>query len=209
MKFKKIGITLLFLLTIPSVFSQIGWLEGEIFLTDGESKVGLVKITLVSKDLIAIGGDQAVRYKPARKGKKKKYRQAEIDHLIVTDTQGGYQGYYEYVKVSEDKKQLFRVVSTGTAILYHRHVNMSSSTGGGNGVMMTSSYEVDEYYAKRETEDIASPLVTGRISKSFRKRAIAYYANCPSLIAQLENKTYRKRDVEKVATAYNQCELAN
>lgn len=208
MKLKKIGATLLFLLAVGTVFSQSGWINGEIFLNNGETKAGFVKINMVSKDLIAIGGDQTVRFKPAGKGKKKKYRQPEIDHIILKYPTADNASYFEYVTVSDEKKELFRVVSTGTVILYHRHVRMSSNSGGTNG-FISATNAVDEYYALRDGETIASPLITGRISKSFRKKAMAYFADCPSLVAKFENRTYRKRDVEKAVEVYNRCAISN
>ena len=204
MQLKNILSFLFFLLAIGSMLAQRGWIAGDIFLNNGDTKSGLVKISLVSKDLVALGGGGAVKFKPTKKGKKAKYRPAEIDHIILNDT--NYGGYYEYVAVSDKKKELFRAVVTGKAILYHRYVSMTSSTGGTNGMMMTSTYEVDEYYVKRESETIAMPLITGRISKSFRHRAKNYFSDCPSLVAKLENQTYRKRDIEKVIMVYNRCD---
>lgn len=195
--------TLLFLVFIScNVFAQTGWIDGEIALKDGDTQLGMLKIKLVSKDLIALGDDDTVKFKPAKKGKKKKYSQSEIDHIILE----GF-GYYEYVKVGENRFDLFKVVTTGRAILYHRNVSMTSSSGNANGVVMSSRYFEDEYYVQREDETIASPLITGRISKSFRHRAANYFSDCPKLVAKLENKTYRKRDIEDVVQAYNTCEI--
>lgn len=205
MTFKNILATTLFLVMASTSFAQNGWISGEIFLKNGDSKSGLVKISKVSKDLIAIGGDQVVRFKPAKKGKKKKYRAPEIDHIILNEAGGAYNGFYEYVNVSDSRKELFRAVVTGKAILYQRNVTMTSSSGGANGMMMTSSYEVAEFYVLREGETLAMPLITGRISKSFRYRAVNFFADCPALVKKIENKTYRKKHVEQAVRAYNNC----
>jgi len=205
MRFKKIVVTSLFLFVTCSFFAQNGWIAGEIFLKDGASYKGLLKISKVSKDLIAIGGDKVVRFKPAKKGKKKKYRQPEIDHIILNEKGGFYNGFYEYVKVSEERRELFRAVITGKAILYQRNVNMTSSSGGANGMMMTSSYEVSEYYVLREGETLAMPLITARISKSFKHRASNFFSDCPVLVSKIQDRTYRKKDIEKVVQDYNNC----
>jgi hypothetical protein len=209
MTFKKVLATTLFLVTVSTSFAQNGWISGEIFLKNGASKTGLIKLSKVSKDLIAIGGDKVVRYKPAKKGKKKKYREPEIDHIILNDAGSTYNGFYEYVHVSETRKELFRAVLTGRAILYQRNVHMTSSSGGANGILMNTTYEVAEYYVLREGETLAKPLITGRISKSFRHRASIFFEDCPSLVIQIENKTYRKKDIEEVVRAYNNCEKIN
>lgn len=208
MKLRSIITGVLLIFSISNSVAQDGWIEGEIFLKNGESKAGLIKLGKVSKDLIAIGGDNIVKYKPAKKGKKKKYREPEIDHIILDEAGGGYNGYYEYVAVSESKRQLFRAVLTGNVILYHRFVNMTSSSAGGGGMMMSSTYNVDEYYVLREGGTIAMPLITGRISKSFRHRASNFFSDCPIVVAKLQNKSYRKRDIEKVVAAYNNCEIS-
>jgi hypothetical protein len=77
---------------------------------------------------------------------------------------------------------------------------------------MTSSYpgminfhNLNEFYAQRANEEIATPLQTARPSKSFKNRAIDYFSNCPTVVSKLKNKTLNKDDTMRVVEAYNNC----
>jgi hypothetical protein len=65
--------------------------------------------------------------------------------------------------------------------------------------------DYDEFYVHREGEKIAAPLITLRISRSFRKRAMEYFSDCSNVVTKLKERDYRKQDIETVVKAYNNC----
>lgn len=104
------------------------------------------------------------------------------------------------------------MINSGKATLYARKVSISSggpSYGAGiNGGFTYWNYtysNFNEFYVLREGEKIATPLITARISRSFKKRAKEYFFDCPELVQGLENRIYVKSDVKEVVKFYSDC----
>lgn len=188
-------------------FAQHNWTEGTIYLQNGTAKKGLIKFPRVSKDLIAFNGKQKVRFKKNRKAKKEKYDYTQVDKIVFTPSETETE-IYEYIPVSKKKYQLFKRIVNGDAMLYARSVSYTTATAYHPGTLQPILYnfnDFDEFYVWKKGEKIASPLITIRISRSFKKRAMEYFADCPSLVNKLEDRTYRKENIKEVVTIYNNC----
>lgn len=210
----KTKLTLLFcLLTISFSYSQYNWTEGELVLKNGSTLKGKIKLPVLSKNLLAINGKEKVKYRTDRKSKTKKYDESQVEKVIFrkSDTEVAY---FEYIATSKNKKGLFKVISAGKATLYARSVSISHSTpmymGAGPHTNTVNFWhysfsDFNEFYVIREREQIASPLITARLSSTFKKRAMAYFSDCPEVASKLEEKIYVKNDIKKVVDSYNQC----
>jgi len=40
-------------------------------------------------------------------------------------------------------------------------------------------------------------------TKNFKKAASAYFKDCPSLVKKIQSRTFKKRDLEKIVSYYN------
>src|SRR5690606_15019144 len=192
---------------------QYDWSKGELVLKNGTSLNGLIKLPTVSKDLIAINGREKVRFKTNKKSKTEKYDETQVKQIIFrpSDTETAY---FEYVPISKNKHGIFKVITRGNATLYGKTVSTTSSApmymGGPTGGVHPTHYmysfnDYNEFYVMRENEAIASPLITVRISRSFKNRAIEYFADCPAIVSKLEEKEYRKEDIKEMIEDYNKC----
>ena len=206
-------ITLLFcLLTISFSYGQYNWTKGELVLKNGDTLRGQIKLPMISKDLLAFNGKEKVKYRKDRKSKKVKYDETRVKKVIFRNSDTEI-AFFEYLQTTKNKKGLFKVISSGKATLYARSVSVTSSTpmymGGPNGGTWNhwnySYSDLNEFYVLREKEKIASPLITARISSSFKKRAMEYFSDCSKLISKLEEKIYVKDDIKDVVDEYNQC----
>lgn len=211
--YMKYYLTLLFVIVSTSLaHCQYDWSQGELVLKNGTSLKGLIKLPTVSKDLIAINGKEKVKFKATKKAKTEKYDETQVKLIIFrpSDTETAY---FEYVPISKKKYGIFKIITKGEATLYGKAVSTTSSTpmymGGPMNVHPTqvlySFNNFDEYYVKRENEEIASPLITVRISRSFKNRSIEYFADCPAIVSKLEEKEYRKEDIKDMVEDYNAC----
>ncbi|MBQ0787084.1 MAG: hypothetical protein KBT69_06275 [Oceanihabitans sp.] len=210
----KTKLTLLFcLLTISLSYSQYNWTEGELVLKNGSTLKGKIKLPMLSKNILAINGKEKVKYRTDRKSKTKKYDESQVAKVIFrkSDTEIAY---FEYISTSKNKKGLFKVISAGKATLYARRVSISHSTpmymGAGPYTNTVNFWhysfsDFNEFYVIREKEQIASPLITARLSSTFKKRAMTYFSDCPEVASKLEEKVYVKNDIKKVVDTYNQC----
>jgi len=188
-------------------FSQHSWTEGTLYLKNGTVKTGLLKFPQVSKDLIAFNGKQKVKFKKNKKAKKQKYDHKQVDKVVFSFPDSD-EATYVYIAVAKKKYELFEKIVEGKATLYARSVSYTRTVGHDfmtNQPVFYDFNDYDEFYVKKESENIASPLITLRISRSFKKRAMEYFANCPGLVAKLKDKTYRKEDIKEVVTIYNNC----
>jgi len=157
-------------------------------------------------------GKEKIKYRKNRKYKKTKYDENQVRKVIFrnSDTEVAY---FEFIQTSEKKKGLFKVISSGKATLYARSVSITNSTpmymGGPNGGTWNhwnySFSDFNEFYVLKEDEKIASPLITARISRSFKKRAMEYFFDCPNLVSKLDKRIYVKDDIKDVVDEYNAC----
>jgi hypothetical protein len=209
----KIKITLISLFLTAISYGQYDWTKGELVLKSGDTLKGQIKLPMISKNLIAFNGKEKVKYRKNRKSKKTKYDETQVKKVIFrnSDTEVAY---FEFIQTSEKKKGLFKIISSGKATLYARSVSITNSTpmymGGPNGGTWNhwnySFSDFNEFYVLKEDEKLASPLITARISRSFKKRAIEYFSDCPNLVSKLEKKIYVKDDIKDVVDEYNECE---
>ncbi|WBL21722.1 hypothetical protein [Zunongwangia sp. HRR-M8] len=200
---KKIAVVLF--LFISLVAKSQSWQEGTIVLKNEKQLEGLVMLPVISKDYLTVNLNNKVKFKASKKSKKKKFTEDDIKRIEIIKE--GSKSTYVYLPVSEKKSEVFEIVIAGGKVnLYARGVSMTTSNGTGTGV--ASGFSVgnyDEFYVKRPQEEIASPLVTIRISKSFKNRAADYFSDCPSLVRKLNDKDLKEKDIQKVIEFYNTC----
>lgn len=207
----KITLIVLINFTLTVSYGQYDWTHGTLVFKNGDTIRGEIKLPMISKDIVAFNGEEKIKFRRDRESEKIKYDESQIDKVIFknSDTEVAF---FEYVKLSENKKGLFKIITKGKATLYARSVSISSGTyingvamGGGSGMWSYSYSDFNEFYILRENEIIASPLITARISRSFKKRAVDYFNDCPTLVSKLEESTLRKEDIREVVSFYNKC----
>ncbi|WP_146104884.1 hypothetical protein [Polaribacter gangjinensis] len=209
----RIKITIvLCLLTVSVTYGQYAWTKGKLVLLTGDTLIGYIKLPMISKDLITINGKEKVKYRKNKNYKNVKYDETQVKKVIFINADSEI-ALYEYVQTSKNTKGLFKVISAGKATLYARSVSLTTTTptymGGAYGGTWNYNYsfkDFSEFYVKRENEEIASPMITARISSSFKKRAMEYFADCPYLVAKLDEKRYTKEDIKDVVDKYNECQ---
>ena len=187
-----------FILIFQNGFSQYIWTEGEIYFKNGKTLEGLVRIPLVSKDLITFGIKEKVRYRKSENDDTIKYGR-EVVNKIVFNCENSENITFMYVPLRKNKYSLFAILNVGKVVLYGRMVNMTSTSVTGS----MSFAGLNELYIKRKEEDVATALLTARPSKSFRKRAIKYFSDCTNVVTKLENKIYTKENALAIVSEYN------
>ncbi len=208
----KIKFTLFFSLLTFITYGQYDWTKGELILKNGDTLKGQIKLPMISKNLIAINGKEKVNYRKNRKSKKEKYDENQVIKVIFRNSDTEI-AFFEYIQTSEKKRGLFKVISSGKATLYARSVSITNSSpmfmAGPNGGTWNywnySFNDFNEFYVLKENEEIASPLITARISRSFKKRAMEYFSDCSSVVSKLDEKIYIKDDIKDVVDEYNEC----
>jgi hypothetical protein len=209
-------LTLLLLILIITIGNaQNNWVKGSLILKNGDTITGNLKLPLVDKG--ALINSHKIKYKTSEKNKEIKYDNSNVDKVIIKE-RNNKTTIYEYVKTSNSKYQLFKLIKFKKIKLYARTVSnstMSPNMGGNSGFTSSTDYssEDNEFYVLRENEIIASRLITlptnisaSIFTKSFRKRAIKYFSDCPTLVKKLKKREYVKNDILKVVSEYDDCE---
>ncbi|WP_405397610.1 hypothetical protein [Maribacter sp. Asnod2-G09] len=196
---RNIVLTLFFFINTFISFSQYTWTNGEVILKNGKTAKGEVKIPVVSKDLIHFNGKSKVRVKDKVSGGKSVFNEDQVELIKFVFSEKEI-AYFKYIPVSQKKKEIFCIVTTGAVTLYGRSVGMTSTRPG-----TITFHNLNEFYAQRANEDIATSLLTARPSKSFKNRAIEYLSDCPTLVSKLKNKILKKDDIIAVVEEYNSC----
>ncbi len=196
---------LLFLFLSASLsYGQYRWTNGQLVLKNGEILVGQIKLPMISKNLIAFNGKEKVKYRKKRKSKINKFDETQVKSVIFRRSDSEIT-YFEYIPISDNKKGLFQVITSGKATLYARSVSVTSASAPAGGFQVYSFNNFNEFYVLREGEELASPMITARLSRSFKKRAMDYFSDCSGLVAKLESKSFNKEDIKKVVEEYNNC----
>jgi len=198
-----IAVAILFICSI--CHGQYSWTKGELHLKDTTVLKGLMKIPKATKNIIKFSGKEKVKFKVDVEQKTHKYFEKDIDKIVF------YNGStYRFITVSENKKLLCKFVQKGNVTLYARKVGLAQSNQmyTGNGTWTTGyigmNY-VDEYYAIKKDEKIASHIVKYGLGSSFKKIAIRYFSDCAPVVSKIEDKTYKKKDIIALVNEYNKC----
>lgn len=178
--------------------------EAILYLRNGDTIHGLAKITDFGK----------IKFRYNKKSTKKKYDGKTLKKFEIyeKDTYQLVTYCYKLVQnkrffsnsvlmklVTEGKINLYTMTSTVTA-----PIGFGSAGGMGFGMNIISN-SFDHYYVCRGNSDFVIELATvgSFFGKNFIKAASEYFSDCPDLVKKIENKVYKKRDIEEIIRFYN------
>jgi hypothetical protein len=163
------------------------WNTGEIYLKDGTTLKGLVRFPYIQKDM-PFSGKEKLRYKTERNKPSKKIAAKDIDKVLLSEA--------IFISISRNKKNskfgFAELVIDGAVKLVKRAV--FNSSGQRMETLTESLFVIDN--------DMAIAFNYAEL-KSFKKRAKAYFEDCPELVYKIENETFKRNDLVKIAAFYN------
>ena len=172
--------------------------RADLYFKDGTVKSGFAKII----------GIEWVKYKSKKKGKAVRYKMMEMEKVVIHNF--GSSSTYVLRETDSGKFRLLEVLEFGRVSLYSIETQGNSApvfAGGPNGGWTTTgySYNINNLYVQREGEVQVTHLgSTHFFSKNFKKAALEYFKDCPSLTEKIENKEYKKRDIRVIVNFYNE-----
>lgn len=183
-------------------FSQYNedWEPAEVYLKDGSILKGTARLSDPSK------GKESLRFTEGRKKPTVTIKVKDVDSVVFelhyrTRSNGRKSDktrkarFVTFYKNKKKTKQGFaELVVDGEVKLLKRVIAYSR-----NGSFSTTYDMIEESLLVR-ADDIPEEFhkYTG-----FKKRAIEYFKDCPSLVNRIENKTLEKKDLEAVVRYYN------
>ncbi|WP_340065851.1 hypothetical protein [Ascidiimonas aurantiaca] len=188
--------------------AQYSWTEGELFLKDGTILKGQIKIpTPGNVDVIALITKERVKFRKEKKSDKIKYGEEQVEKIVFKDLDSMH-GHFEYQLVSKKKKKIVRVLHRGKINVFSKRVVIT----GGSSNMQTAIPSVpfntnsDEFYVSREGDAYVTLIKSRKpLSRSFKKNAMRFFKDCPSLVLKLKNKEYTEQDILQIVKEYENC----
>lgn len=203
MNFKKTKPTFLFLLLFFFAFAFNAFSQNKkctIFFNDGSSVSGLGKIKVDNFIKFRLNEDaQSINYDP------KSINKITINENGLTET-------YKYKKEKEAFHKWLKVVIEGKVNLYKNDVSgfYSAPTmtpagfGTGMGMSMGGTTIVNFFIEHENDPEVFKITSFGTISKNFKKAGSNFFKDCPVLVEKIDNKTFKKDDIEAVVKFYNE-----
>lgn len=166
-----------------------------IYFKDNTTIVGLGKLKL----------DGTLKFRLNEDSKSKFYDGNSIDKVEMEDQ------IYQYKTIQEDFPIWMKLLIKGKVNLYTNDVTGYSYMGGagmGNGMGgMSYGGTVTYYYVSHEGDtEVFKITAIGTFSKNFKNAASDFFKDCPLLVEKIQNKAFKKGDMEEVVKFYNsQC----
>ena len=156
-----------------------------------------------------IHGENGVRFK-TKDSKAQTYNFNDLKKVKIYE--GDDINTYVSMKVKgTEKYKIVKEVVLGRVCLYKKvnegYVPGTPMGGGFGGAPMMSpgySYSISNYYVKKEDETEMTYLgSTSLFSKNFKKAASEYFKDCPSLVAKIQKKELKKKNMVEIVEYYN------
>lgn len=160
---------------------------------------------------VLVSGNR-VKFRAKRKSKPIKYHFKNLE--TVTITRKDDSRTYAFIRVqNKNKPRVLEVKVAGNLSLYELsqthysggHIGGAGGAGGfGGGFTPVYTYNINNFYVRKEGQKEATHLGSNQLfSKNFKKAASAYFKDCPSLVKKIQSRTFKKRDLKKIVTYYN------
>ncbi|SDS77614.1 hypothetical protein SAMN04489797_2393 [Winogradskyella sediminis] len=218
---KAIYFSVIFVFCSNFMFAQYGWTEAEVFLKNDEVLKGLASIPMMY-GTVNLKKEQ-LKFKADKKSKKSKYKPEDIDSIIFTVT---YKERIDgkrvektrietYIPIYLNKKQskmgFAEILVDGELKLVGRTIMVQSggswtpATGAPNSVPVYNPGYMGVHNQVMILRPGTTPEIFNHVSltKSFRKRAMEYFSDCPALQTKIETKEFKKVDLQAIVRFYN------
>ena len=195
MKFRLARIAL-----VVFMFSYFGanaqWNSGTLYFKNGEVKKGEIKFN----------GTEHIKYRTSKDEKKVKYHFSELEKLDLS--KGSINAIYVYLLLEENLFQVVRQLETGKVNLYslvRTYYGPSTMPGSGGGVMtMGHTNNINHLFVKFIDDELPTHLGSNQLfTKNFKKAVSEFFKDCQVLVQKIENKEYKKKDIQQIVAFYN------
>ncbi len=187
------------------LFTTIGFSQKQrctIYFNDGTTLAGLGRL----KD------DGTVKFKQTEDSKSEIISKDNISKVELNE-QGSIK-VYKFKKLSGGFQEWLKEVVSGEVSLYTSDISgmygpfmstgFSTMGGVGGGIAFGGGGTVTYFYVCHPSDAEVFRITSfGNISKNFKNTASEYFKDCPELVKKIEDKTFKKDDIEEVVRFYN------
>ncbi|WP_299386653.1 hypothetical protein [uncultured Lacinutrix sp.] len=217
----KFLLTLALLTSTSFAFAQYGWTKAEVTLKNGTVLEGEASLAMMSNGINL--GKEKLKFRKNKKDKKSKYLPKEVEQIVFTVSYKEKVGRKKvektrienYIPVYLNKKQsklgFVELMVDGNLRLVGRTVAVQSGGGwnGATGAPGAAPVYMPGYMGSHNQvmflKEGEKPQIFNQVSltKSFRKRAMDYFKDCPTLKNKIDKKEFIKEDLQDIVKFYN------
>lgn len=222
-------LTILLLFFIHVSYGQYVWTPAQVYLKNGKVLKGEARLIAHDPGNLAPKKER-VSYRKSKKTKKQKLDARKIDYIIFTVsykkkvarrkiTKTVKEKYIPmYLKKKKKHLRFVQLIIDGKVQLLGRSISggyYGPGVGSVNagGVIVANPTSTGFYYGNHNqlllarSESIPEVFNHKSLKKSFKKRAMAFFSDCKSLVSKIEAKSYKREDLIAIVEHYNKnCE---
>lgn len=211
---------LILVVSINFSFAQYGWTHAEIHLKNGKTLNGEAKLKMMSAGLNL--AKEKLKFRSKDKKNKKKFSPEEVEYVIFTINPNNRDKKNrvrksrteKYIPVFLNKNRtnmgFVELMVDGKLRLVGRTVVVNSGggwvhSGSPNSAPVYTPGFMGSHNQVMFLKKGKKPVVfnNSNIFKSFKKRAMEYFKDCPALKSKIENKEYKQEDLQEIVKFYN------
>ncbi len=176
------------------------WTEAKVYLKGGEVLEGRARLPMLEQKYSELAFTQSskeyLRFLQGKQRKSTKFEGKDVDSVVFSLKRSQVKKSATYVPILKNKKRerygLAELLIDGKVKFVKRTV---SNTGFGN--------TFKESLLLREGEEAVIFNYAGLGLNPFKKRASEYFNDCPDLVSKINDKKYRRKDLEALVRFYN------
>ncbi|AUC79901.1 hypothetical protein CW736_11230 [Nonlabens sp. MB-3u-79] len=191
---------LLYLLTISFTYGQYEWTPGKILLQNSDTIHGEIKL----KRSIYDSSSEKVEYRATWDSEKLTYGKYLVKEISF-EPKGFDTVNYRYINVNTNQQILVRIITSGEVMLYARYNGRNGLETYGGNYWQYDFDDYNEFYVKHKDKKVAELIIGFGVLESFKKRSLNYFKECTSVVTDIKDRFYRKRDIQFIVEDYNYC----
>jgi len=217
---KKVLISCGLIFFVNLAFAQYGWTDAVVHLKNGKVLNGEARISMMSAGINL--AKEKLKFRTKDKKNKSKYKPEDIDYAIFTINykervnrkrveKTRTEKYISvYLNKNQTKMGFVELMVDGDLRLVGRTVAVQSGghftpgVGAGAAPVFTPGF-MGSHNQVMFLKAGEKPKVFNQVSltKSFRKRAMKYFEDCPVLQSKIDRKKFVKEDLQAIVKFYN------
>lgn len=132
-------------------------------------------------------------------GKKHTIVYSQLDKIVSSGKSDKHNYLKKYIYYSDTYGTLMKELVAGKVSLFER-VELIPTGGGPTGMSFQNKVS---YYVKRIDETVAKNIGINEIFINYKKTSKDFFSDCPELVSKLENKEFKRKELDEVVIFYN------
>lgn len=192
-------------------FSMLFLILGTVILNAQKTPGTLVfKDGSIKKGFVQLASSERVKFKSNKRDKVVKYEFSALEYAEISINDEVSR--YKLVSIlDKDMPIVLKEIVSGKVSLFNLNtqgyspgVPMGGGMGGAPMYTMGTNYSIKNLYVLKEGNEKATHLGSNQLfSKNFKQAASDYFKDCSKLVAKIQNREFKKKEIKAIVEYYN------